>query len=830
VDKPWLNRESLGPLAAREKSEEAKVIKGAELSHSWPHAKDPSKPWLYRKHVGHDPEDHPASLERPPRLAREAEQGLVKIGGRPVAEDPEKPWLYRKHVGFDPEDHPEQASRLSKPWLHPERRGIEDGKPYRKDIEDGKKPWLAGEQEELSSLHTDEGAKYDEGAAAQRGRAQVPIVVAPVDAAQKAPRAAQTKAEAEGAACESWCSDVFDEYPNDKAHHCENPSCAGCAECAVSPHEVPVVGTGEDLREGAMQVEPSPEPGREGLQPVWGGDNIVATEKSANSPRLNVVYIVAHDLRGGFMEQGHTPHLKALSEAPDAVVFTHAFAQYPFCAPSRHSFFSGRAPPQTHVFNFVDGIANDQGLPALSRPARGARWTALPAAFRAAGYQTRGMGILLHEVRLHDFQLKAGAASTPTVTQEGSACDLTTCWSAGFFPSRGPDARGEVIGAGGQNARPDGVWDADLCLHAANWLRWYNQPDPFFLMLGLWAGHTDNDSYDTSSAYYPDVEIPSSHRGLPEGSADPIRLLHPNDKTLGRQGLKHREMATDSSIGEVITALKEQPARWRSTVLVFHADHGLSLGEYGFAHLKGKLLDVDLRVPMIIRAPGALRGRVSQPVELVDMYPTICDLAGIPCPPRRRGGGGGGGQQQQRLASLASEGQRDRAWDEPPLDGRSLLPHIMTRWDDVHDPAGADAHWARGEQEVPAAVSHMPRCMSHVHPHGLYEDGVCGCLKVHEDALEVMGTSVRTRWWRYVVWANWSAHARRPALLPKAAQHEGRVELYAFQGNEYLKDSAMLDMEKRSIASKPENRGVMQHLHELALDSWGMGPGAENEL
>ena len=125
----------------------------------------------------------------------------------------------------------------------------------------------------------------------------------------------------------------------------------------------------------------------------------------------------------------------------------------------------------------------------------------------------------------------------------------------------------------------------------------------------------------------------------------------------------------------------------------------------------------------------------------------------------------------------------------------------------------------------------MPRCMSHVHPHGLYEDGVCGCLKVHEDALEVMGTSVRTRWWRYVVWANWSAHARRPALLPKAAQHEGRVELYAFQGNEYLKDSAMLDMEKRSIASKPENRGVMQHLHELALDSWGMGPGArENEL
>ena len=65
VDKPWLNRESLGPLAAREKSEEAKVIKGAELSHSWPHAKDPSKPWLYRKHVGHDPEDHPASLERP---------------------------------------------------------------------------------------------------------------------------------------------------------------------------------------------------------------------------------------------------------------------------------------------------------------------------------------------------------------------------------------------------------------------------------------------------------------------------------------------------------------------------------------------------------------------------------------------------------------------------------------------------------------------------------------------------------------------------------------------------------------------------------------------
>ena len=73
VDKPWLNRESLGPLAAREKSEEAKVIKGAELSHSWPHAKDPSKPWLYRKSATTRRTTPPrwsdrlASLERPSR-------------------------------------------------------------------------------------------------------------------------------------------------------------------------------------------------------------------------------------------------------------------------------------------------------------------------------------------------------------------------------------------------------------------------------------------------------------------------------------------------------------------------------------------------------------------------------------------------------------------------------------------------------------------------------------------------------------------------------------------------------------------------------------------
>lgn len=107
-----------------------------------------------------------------------------------------------------------------------------------------------------------------------------------------------------------------------------------------------------------------------------------------------------------------------------------------------------------------------------------------------------------------------------------------------------------------------------------------------------------------------------------------------------RRGYLVNARRLDVALGRILDALKALRL-WEHTIVCFHADHGLSLGEYGVAG-KGKLLDVDVRVPFVIRAPSmplvppeSVR-LIDQVVELVDVYPTLCDLAGIPCP-RRRG-------------------------------------------------------------------------------------------------------------------------------------------------------------------------------------------------
>jgi iduronate 2-sulfatase len=68
------------------------------------------------------------------------------------------------------------------------------------------------------------------------------------------------------------------------------------------------------------------------------------------------------------------------------------------------------------------------------------------------------------------------------------------------------------------------------------------------------------------------------------------------------------------------------------TIVVLWADHGFKLGDLGM-WCKHTNFEYDTRVPLIVRTPGGLEGRVDQGlVELVDLYPTLCDLAGLKKP------------------------------------------------------------------------------------------------------------------------------------------------------------------------------------------------------
>jgi arylsulfatase A-like enzyme len=85
----------------------------------------------------------------------------------------------------------------------------------------------------------------------------------------------------------------------------------------------------------------------------------------------------------------------------------------------------------------------------------------------------------------------------------------------------------------------------------------------------------------------------------------------------------------DHYIGEVLNALDDSPYA-DNTIVVLWGDHGYHIGEKNrFA--KHSLWEETSRVPLMIRAPGGVEGQVTQaPVSLLDLYPTLTDLAGLP--------------------------------------------------------------------------------------------------------------------------------------------------------------------------------------------------------
>ena len=86
----------------------------------------------------------------------------------------------------------------------------------------------------------------------------------------------------------------------------------------------------------------------------------------------------------------------------------------------------------------------------------------------------------------------------------------------------------------------------------------------------------------------------------------------------------------DQQVGRVVDELDRLGLR-DSTAIVFTSDHGYHLGEHGFWQ-KSNLHEEVLRVPLIIDAPGKVAGRTRSIVELVDLFPTLCDLLGKPTP------------------------------------------------------------------------------------------------------------------------------------------------------------------------------------------------------
>ena len=181
-----------------------------------------------------------------------------------------------------------------------------------------------------------------------------------------------------------------------------------------------------------------------------------------------------------------------------------------------------------------------------------------------------------------------------------------------------------------------------LCDHAVDFLQNYRREEPFFLYTAFTAPHDPRTPPgDFARLYSPDrIPLPQNFAAEHPFDNGELRIrdeeLAPHPRTPERV---RRELAgyygmisnLDAGVGRILAAL-EASGRAEDTIVVYTADHGLAVGQHGLLG-KQNLYEHSVRVPLLLRGPGIPAGRRSDALAYSwDLFPTLCDLAGVTPP------------------------------------------------------------------------------------------------------------------------------------------------------------------------------------------------------
>lgn len=362
--------------------------------------------------------------------------------------------------------------------------------------------------------------------------------------------------------------------------------------------------------------------------------------ETANSvaAKPNVLFIAVDDLNNDLGCYGHSlvksPHIDRLAKR--GLQFNRAYCQYPVCNPSRASFMTGLYPEQTGVLS--NGGNFRKNLPDV---------VTMPQHFMKHGYFAARVGKIYH----YGVPNQIGT----------SGVDDAASWHKVVNP-RGIDRevhdkihtlqKGQFGGTLSwlEIESKDEEHTDGLGATAAIKLMEENHPDktgkPFFLAVGFYRPHTP---YVAPSRYFdlyprdkikPVMEKPGDRDDIPPAAlAD-----RPGQRELSVEKRKEIIQAyyasislMDAQVGRLLDALDELKLADK-TIVVFVSDHGYHLGQHGLWQ-KSDLFEGSCRVPLIIATPDAQSaGRATGAIsELVDLYPTLADLCGLPKPQRPAG-------------------------------------------------------------------------------------------------------------------------------------------------------------------------------------------------
>lgn len=354
--------------------------------------------------------------------------------------------------------------------------------------------------------------------------------------------------------------------------------------------------------------------------------------------RPNVLMIAVDDLRaaidGRDQPMAITPNLDALAKT--GVRFDHAYCQIPLCNPSRASILTGLRPDQTRVYD-LDRHFRDQ-VPEV---------VTLPQMFRHHGWFAARVGKLFH------YDVPNGIGT--------DGLDDPPSWDRVINP-KGRDVSDAALITNAEPHRPISAalsWlaaegtdeeqtDGMIATEAIRLMRERDKSLPFFIGVGFFRPHTPYVAPKKWFDLYPIKEMsipfaPADDRAdiplsaFAHNNAEPHYGLPLETLRQAKQAYYASVSFVDAQIGRVLDEL-EALGLAEQTLVVLWSDHGYHLGEHGGIWQKRTLFEEASLTPMMIRAPGAAgNGRSCQRVvELVDLYPTLADLAGLPLPPGQK--------------------------------------------------------------------------------------------------------------------------------------------------------------------------------------------------
>ncbi len=347
-----------------------------------------------------------------------------------------------------------------------------------------------------------------------------------------------------------------------------------------------------------------------------------APAPTPSPPKPNIVLVVADDL--DFPSAAVLPQLDRLV-AGAGVAFTNAFVSTPICAPSRASIFTGL---YTHDHGVRGNAEPDGGFPAF-RPNEG---STLATWLKAAGYRTALVGKYLNS-----YATGASDSYIPPGWDEwfGRLSAYETLRYLDWWVNDD----GKVVHYG--TSAEDYSTDVEA-KRAVDFLRRASSgSDPFFLYVAPEAPHVPAlyaERHGSEFRYALAPRVPSFNesdvRDKPAGLQATPPLTDDEIDALDKlQRFRLRSMrSVEDLLGQLLQALSETGELDR-TWIIFTSDNGLLMGQHRFFARKGLFYEEAARVTLAARGPGAAAGTSrNELVSLVDLAPTILELAGASAP------------------------------------------------------------------------------------------------------------------------------------------------------------------------------------------------------